>query len=122
MMSNDDLGRNGTALPQESPLPHNNRSATDAGVYYVIATAGTYYLEVSASADASTGKYDVDTMVARPGTEALPAGSRQILFLDFDVATGLNPNFGVQILNSRDDADHFGNDPLVSRVVVGGTQ
>jgi hypothetical protein len=178
MMSNDDLARNGTFLPQESPLPHSTRSATDAGVYYVIATAGTYFLEVSASADASTGKYDLDTMVARPGTEALPAGSRQILFLDFDGSTvnfshfigrkgfginrlsplaprlpewgltaadvdavidaviarvsdglstyvganGLNSNFGIQILNSRDHTDRFGNDPLVSRVVVGGTQ
>ena len=35
-------------------------------------------------------------------------------------ASGLNPNFGVQILNSRDHADPFGS-PNVSRVIVGGT-
>src|SRR5262249_8560065 len=37
-------------------------------------------------------------------------------------ANGLNDNLGVQILNSRHNPDRCGIDPLVSRVVVGGTQ
>jgi len=36
-------------------------------------------------------------------------------------ANGLNPGYDVEILNSRDHADPFG-DPNVSRVIVGGTQ
>jgi hypothetical protein len=177
VVANDDaagVGQN--ALPSESPLPYT-RSASDAEVYTVISAAGTYFLEASASGDASTGKYELDTRVARPGLEARPVGTRQALFLDFDGASvnfsrywgattsgtrqlsglssflpgwgltaadenavidailsrvtdslatyiqanGLNDNFGVQILNSRDNPDRFGSDPLVSRVVVGGT-
>ncbi|MCA9040835.1 MAG: matrixin family metalloprotease [Planctomycetaceae bacterium] len=38
---------------------------------------------------------------------------------DFDV-TGINGDFDIQILNSRDDADPFGDDN-VSRVIVGGS-
>ncbi|HVJ79612.1 MAG TPA: hypothetical protein VNC50_00970 [Planctomycetia bacterium] len=34
---------------------------------------------------------------------------------------GTNPNYDFEILNSRDDADTFGSDPLVSRIVIGGT-
>jgi hypothetical protein len=185
LVANDDTdGFGNLYLPQESPLPVNHRSATDSEMYYVISTAGTYFLEVSASGDASAGKYDLDTMVARPGMESRPVGARQILFLDFDGATvdfnrfsgnqihgstgnelrgqksllplaavlpdwglttadlnavidgivsqvtdksftyvranGLNPTIGLEIWNSRDHADP-GNDPLVSRIVVGGT-
>jgi hypothetical protein len=88
LLANDDargIGR--SSLPQESPLPYTTRSATDAEVYYVISAPGTYLIEVSASGDAGTGKYDLDTMVARPGLEAQPVGTRQILFLDFDGGT-----------------------------------
>jgi hypothetical protein len=177
VVANDDAAGFGqNELPSESPLPYT-RSASDAELYTVISAAGTYFLEVSASADASTGKYELDTMVARPGLEARPVGTRQALFLDFDGASvnfshysvaptsgtrrlsglssflpswgltaadenavidaivsrvtnslatyiqanGLNDNFGVQILNSRDHPGRFGIDPLVSRVVVGGT-
>ncbi len=37
-----------------------------------------------------------------------------------DLAMQSNPNFGVEILNSRDHADPFGQ-PNVSRLIVGGT-
>ncbi|HEY1378503.1 MAG TPA: hypothetical protein VGF55_17015 [Gemmataceae bacterium] len=176
LVANDDANGSGhTHLPRESPLPAARRAETDAEVYYVISTAGMYFLEVSASGDAGVGKYDLDTMVARPGMESRPAGAKQILYLDFDGATvnfnkfagnpirggrtliplaavlpdwgltaadlnavidgvvsqvtdklftyvranGLNPTTGVEIWNSRDHADP-GNDPLVSRIVVGG--
>src|SRR5262249_45167332 len=78
-----------TFLPSESPLPRATKN-TDAEAYYVMSAAGTYYLEVSASGDARTGSYEIDTMVARPGMEAKPVGARQILFLDFD---GADVNF-----------------------------
>jgi hypothetical protein len=35
-------------------------------------------------------------------------------------ARGTNPSFGIRILNSRDDADPFGQ-PNVSRVIIGGS-
>src|SRR5262249_25685006 len=75
VVANDDAaGLGQTLIPSESPLPYT-RSASDAEVYTVISAAGTYFLEVSASGDASTGKYDLDTMVARPGLEARPVGT-----------------------------------------------
>jgi len=182
LFANDDVdttshpGWGQTYLPDESPLP-SAHIKTDAEVSYVVSTSGTYFLEASASGDASTGRYEMDTMVARPGLESKPAGTRQVLFLDFDGANvdfnhfpdkdsggprqlsplssflpawgltpadenavidailarvtaslstsaqtnGLNDNFGILILNSRDYPDRFGIDPLVSRVVVGGT-
>jgi len=36
-------------------------------------------------------------------------------------AGGGAPAFDVSILNSKDDADHFADDPMVSRVIIGGT-
>jgi hypothetical protein len=177
LFANDDSSKWGqTYLPSDSPLPRATKNS-DAEANYVMSTAGTYYLEVSASGDARTGSYEMDTMVARPGMEAKPVGTRQILFLDFDgadvdlnkfadkdaggirhlsplssflpaweltaadedaiidavlarvtdnlstylQANGENDNFGIEILNSRDHTDRFGIDPLVSRVVVGGT-
>lgn len=83
MMGNDDRGL--TALPAESPLPRAE-SVTDSAIYYVINKPGTYYLEVSAFEDAGAGNYSLDLVVARPGMEAKPIGSRQILFLDFNGA------------------------------------
>lgn len=38
-----------------------------------------------------------------------------------DLAAQSNPAFDVEIRNSRDDADTFGSDPNVSRLIVGGT-
>jgi hypothetical protein len=87
IVANDDSQYIGQrALPDESPLPHNQSIYTDAEAYSVITRAGTYFLEVSASADASTGRYNLDIVVARPGLEKQPIGTRQILFLDFDGA------------------------------------
>src|SRR5262249_2773896 len=70
LFANDDVdnplhpGWGQTFLPDESPLP-SAHIKTDAEVSYIISTAGTYFLEVSASGDASTGRYELDTMVAR---------------------------------------------------------
>jgi len=84
LVGNDDCQAVGRMfLPRESPLPYTTRSATDSDVYYVASTAGTYFLEVSASGDASAGRYDLDTMTARPGLESQPVGTHQVLFLDF---------------------------------------
>jgi hypothetical protein len=87
VIGNDDGNYVGyRALPTESPLPYSQAAATDAEAYCVITRAGTYYLEVSASADASRGQYNLDLVVSRPGLEAKPVGTKQILFLDFDGA------------------------------------
>ncbi|MDH4056427.1 MAG: PPC domain-containing protein, partial [Gammaproteobacteria bacterium] len=51
--------------------------------------------------------------------DAILATVEQNLSTDIRL-TGNNPAFDIEILNSRDDADSFG-DPDVSRVIVGGT-
>src|SRR5262245_26056681 len=87
-------------LPHASPLPANIDNRLGAEVYYVVRTAGTYYLEASAAGDASTGKYKMDMVVARPGLEREPVGTKQVLFVDFDGASVNFSNFS--------HADHDG--------------
>jgi hypothetical protein len=81
-------------IPPESPLPRLNSNSPDSSICYVIDTPGTYFFEVGASQDASTGKYRMDVVVARPGLEAYPVGTKQILFIDFDGATVNMNSFG----------------------------
>jgi len=174
-------------MPDDSPLPNAKGPVAGghAAVYAVIATAGRYVLE-AAGQDGTTGRYRLDIVVARPGLEAQAAGTRQIIFVDFDGATvnmtkyaawggsgkkplspmraflsawgltaadedavidvvletleeilsrrirergsngdysasGVPGEFDIEIRNSRDHADAFG-DPLVTRLVIGGTQ
>lgn len=167
------------------PVPDEGEGG-DAILYVVIPTAGEYVLEVGGE-DGTTGRYRLDLVVARPGLEAYPVGTRQILFVDFDGAkvhdmakfdlgssgtkilspmadflddwgltaadedavidatlatleenlstdiraSGLNGDyalsgvpgeFDIEIRNSRDDADTYGVDPLVTRLVIGGTE
>ncbi len=171
-------------IPDNSPLPRLSSYSTDSAFYYVINTSGEYFIELGSYEDSSAGKYKMDLVVARPGMEAEPVGTRQTLFVDFDGATvnaarfggsgtrtlspladflpnwglsaadenavidailtsveenlsqdirqkGLNGDyassgvpgeFDIEILNSRDHADEFGSNPLVAKVVVGGTQ
>lgn len=90
MIANDDSAVGRANLPAASPLPANASSITGAEIYYVVAKAGTYYVEVGASGDASTGRYGMSLLVTRPGMERQAAGARQVLFLDFD---GANVNF-----------------------------
>jgi len=190
-ISNDRDRNAGERLPPESPLPRSKGEgnwAQDAALYTVIHEAGTYVLEATGEFG-TTGRYRLDIVVARPGIESLPEGSRQVVFVDFDGATvdtqvggfkifggsgrkdlsplsdflalwglaaadedavvdtflatleadlstalrvrgkngdyaasGTPGEFDVEIRNSRDDADTFGLDPLVARIVVGGTQ
>jgi hypothetical protein len=94
LVFNDNQFNFGGLLPAESPLPRlhddipgGNNSSRDSAIYYVINTAGTYFLEVAGAADATTGAYDLELVVARPALEALPVGSKQILLVDFDGAT-----------------------------------
>jgi hypothetical protein len=88
LVSNDNaFFTGGQLLPPESPLPRDQSHGQNAELYYVVSAAGTYFIEVAASADASAGKYKLDLVVARPGLEKEPVGTRQILFLDFDGAT-----------------------------------
>jgi hypothetical protein len=179
----------GGRLPPESPLPRpKGENGQDAALYTVIHTAGIYVLEVTGEAG-TIGRYRLDIVVARPGIEALPVGTRQVLFVDFDGATidtqvghfktfggsgrktlspladflvhwgltaadedavidaalaviedtlsadirergkngdyaasGTPGEFDIEIRNSRDHVETFGEDPLVARLVIGGTQ
>src|SRR5262249_14417668 len=100
MMANDNSHFSGfKILPPESPLPHNQQdNPLNAELYYVIRTAGTYHIEVAASDDSSTGQYNLDIVVARPGLENQPVGAKQILFLDFD---GAKVNFSHWRINTN---------------------
>jgi hypothetical protein len=60
----------------------------------VINTPGEYFIEVGSYEDAGAGKYKMDLVVARPGMEAEPVGTKQILFVDFDGATVNAARFG----------------------------
>ncbi len=183
LMSNDNHFFAGISLPSKSPVRFVPPSLTDSIFHYVINTPGTYFIEVAASSDASTGKYAMDVVVARPELESQPVGTKQILFVDFDGAKvntskfgfsgtatlsplasflpawgltaadenavidailatisenlsqdvrsfGLNGDFAathtpgdfdIEIRNSRDHLDEFGENPFVSRLVIGGT-
>ncbi|MHC4550414.1 MAG: hypothetical protein ACYTEZ_16725 [Planctomycetota bacterium] len=189
LIGNDEDRGIGARLPPESPLPRaKGESGDDAALYVVVDRAGIYTLEALGE-QGTTGRYRLDIVVARPGLEARPVGTRQILFVDFDGAevatqighfanfggagkktlspladflhlwgltaadedavidaaletieeklstdvrarggngdfalTGTPGEFDIEIRNSRDHADTFGTDPLVARLVIGGTQ
>jgi hypothetical protein len=84
-------------LPPESPLSRISTKWTDAEFYYVVTTPGCYSIEVAASPYAlrdDTGGYHLELVVARPGLESQPVGSKQIVFVDFDGAAVNTSDFG----------------------------
>jgi hypothetical protein len=100
LVLNNDGWLQSLSLPPESPLPRSqptNTSTfsgplnTDAVFYYVVSAPGVYMVSVRDGFDAtgvhSTGDYHLDLVVARPGLERQPLGTRQIVFVDFDGAT-----------------------------------
>jgi hypothetical protein len=91
---NDDHSSLGSSwfLPQESPLPKLNSNSTDSILQYVIDQPGTYFIDVAA-VGGSVGEYVMDLVLARPGMESEPAGSTQILYLDFNGATVQSSRF-----------------------------
>jgi hypothetical protein len=72
-------------LPKESPLPQLNSNGTDSILQYVIDEPGTYFVDVAA-VGGSTGEYEMDLVLARPGLEAEPVGATQVLYIDFNGA------------------------------------
>jgi hypothetical protein len=89
LIHNDDSFLSGTGLVPQSPMPRSADDIRDPEVYYVVSAPGTHYLQLSAYTDpdtgeTSTGAYDLEIVVARPGMEGKPQGAKQILFLDFD--------------------------------------
>jgi hypothetical protein len=89
LIFNDDGHLNDALIPDGSPLPRNADDILDPAIYYVVSEPGTYYLLLSAYVDpdtgeTSTGAYDLEVGVHRPGMEAQPVGAKQVLFLDFD--------------------------------------
>jgi pre-peptidase len=80
-------GQNVTSsYPDSSPL----RTAGSTALSWVVAQPGRYAIRVS---DGS-GAYALELSLYRPGLEPQPAGSHQILFLDFDGATVDAASFG----------------------------
>ena len=178
LLTNNDhrLGAVGIAdlYPPESPFPAGGANARDSVLTFAIPADGTYYVHIKGFG-ASRGQYLTQIRLRKPPMQLFPAGTKQILFLDFDGATlnanelfgdggnpnaalspidnflvgwgipadrrddlidaivqdvegrfqallGNNPTVGIEIINSKDDTDPFGpSNPLVSRVIVGGT-
>jgi large repetitive protein len=161
------------SMPAVSPLTQQSvltgPVAGQVAAHAVVPTAGRYFVRAS---DISSG-YTLQLRRYRPTIEAEPAGTKQILYLDFEggiiarslfglgpgsgrlspmrnsmAAFGLNqadeaqfideivervkakfdqlgidttnPNYGIEIRNSKDDPDPWGL-PNVSRIIVGGT-
>lgn len=71
--------------PPESPMPAGG-FRRDAIFTFVFPADGTYYLRVTGKG-AAVGKYVAQLRLRRPSLADEPAGTRQILFLDFDGAT-----------------------------------
>ncbi|HEV7281124.1 MAG TPA: PPC domain-containing protein [Pirellulaceae bacterium] len=168
---NDDHGGAAGLYPPESPFPAGGLQR-DSGLTFAIPKDGTYYLRIKGTG-AATGAYFAQFRLRQAPGRSLPVGSQQILFLDFDGASGINAaemfgaggrasadlspfgNFvtkwglnanrrdslidkivaevqahfdeltmgttsAITIQNSKDHPDPFG-DPLVSRVIIGGT-
>jgi len=72
-------------------MPHSAGTVFDPEVYYVVSKPGTYFLQVATYVDPDTGEtttgpYNVEVRVARPGMESKPVGAKQIVYLDFDGA------------------------------------
>ncbi len=171
-------------LPRTSPLTGGGTAAGlgDVALHYVIPANGRYFLKITDVAQtigtplnpATPVNYTLNVRRFRPVLEAEPAGTKQILYLDFEGGTinrnifglgipgsarlsptrdflqayGLqdtqealfidsivsdvkekferlgvsttNPNFGIEIRNSKDHVDPWGL-PNVSRVIIGGT-
>ncbi len=87
-------------LPPESPLSWlgSRKDWYDSEFYYVVNTSGRYFIEIAASPNAppdwATGDYHMELVAARPGLEAQPVGTKQVLFIDFDGATVNMSDFG----------------------------
>lgn len=171
-------------LPPSSPLTSGLTQANlgDVTLHYVIPTTGRYYLRLSDVASTigtpttppSPVNYSMNLKRFRPSIEAEPAGTKQILYLDFEggivnrnifglglpgsarisptrdflAGYGLqdsdeaalidaitravkakfdfiashttNPNYGIEIRNSKDSPNVWG-EPNVTRVIIGGT-
>jgi hypothetical protein len=71
--------------PPESPLPAGGLRR-DAILSFVFPADGTYFVRI-AGAGAGIGKYIAQFRLREPSLIAEPAGTRQIIFLDFDGAT-----------------------------------
>ena len=94
----------GDFYPENSPLPQEG--GTDLA--YVADEAGTYFISVEGY---DWSRYILQTRVFRPVIESAPAGTRQILFLDFDGADVNLNNFGVV---DAQENDQFYLSPLLT--------
>jgi hypothetical protein len=170
LLQNDQHGGIASFYPPESPFPAGGISG-DSALTFAIPQTGTYFIQIEGRG-AATGGYMAQVRLRQPPLRSASSGTRQILFLDFDGATGIHAdelfgtggvhnanlsaiddflagwgiaanrknalidkivakvkghfaqllvgtNSSVEIRNSNDDPDSFGQSN-VSRVIVGG--
>lgn len=90
-----------TTTPEILPLPEQDPSENlggEASFKFVITEDGTYAIDVVNNDSVVLNDVQLDIRLRRAALESTPAGTRQILFLDFDGHTFsdgfLDPNFG----------------------------
>jgi len=88
LLQNDNHGGVASLYPPESPFPAGG-IAGDSVLTFAIPQTGTYFVQVEGHG-AATGGYLAQIRLRQPPLKGTSAGTRQILFLDFDGATGVH--------------------------------
>ncbi|MFQ5463091.1 MAG: hypothetical protein ACE5E5_10760 [Phycisphaerae bacterium] len=85
IIENDDHRGQAELYPLASPFI-GGTSSYDSALTWVVPADGEYLVKIRSLASASSGTYALAIRSRRPGIESEPAGSTQIIFLDFDGA------------------------------------
>lgn len=88
LLQNDQHGGLASFYPPESPFPAGGTSG-DAALTFAIPADGTYYVVVEGRG-ASSGGYLAQLRLREPPLRNTAVGTHQILFLDFNGATGIH--------------------------------
>lgn len=88
LLQNDQHGGIASFYPPESPFPAGGTSG-DAVLSFAIPLSGTYFVHVEGRGAAS-GEYVTQLRLRRPPMLSTSLGTKQIVFLDFDGATGVH--------------------------------
>lgn len=86
----------GFILPPSSPL-HGIADSAQNYVSWVVDATADYFLRV----DQGTGAYNLNLQALRPALETAGEGAKQILFLDFDGATGFDASIWGGLSNTN---------------------
>src|SRR5262249_27633711 len=88
ILANDQHGGLASLYPPGSPLPAGGED-NDAAFSFVFPAAGRYFVQLEPFGS-TTGRYQLQIRLRKPAMRSQPERTRQIIFLDFDGATGLN--------------------------------